>query len=131
MSNRYVVVARKLSGTIEFADLGATAEVDYAGHARSVAGAAAGSALWTVMKEAGVNSQSVNSFVVYEDDQDGPIVAHLIAVLEGARIVWLILYRADRGASCFKPLGSRQRIGDALDACFQQVVRDIELPHKP
>ena len=131
MSNRYVVRSRKLSGTVELADLGAHAQISYAGQTATVDGSEAGSRLWAAMKAAGVNPQSVNSFVVEEDGEDGPTVAHLLAVLEGARVVWLILYRADRAASCFRPIGSRQRIGDALNACFEQIIEDVRLPHKP
>ena len=131
MINRFVVMARKLSGKIEFADLGATATVSYEGQSSSVDGHRAGSALWKAMKAGGVNPQGVNSFTVCEDTDDQTSVAHMHAVLDGARVVWLVLYRADRVASCFKPIGSRQRIVDAFDVCFHQVVKDIRLPHKP
>ncbi len=131
MSNRYVVVARKLSGVVELTERGAAGRIEYEGHNSSVEGRNAGSQLWRAMVEGGVNPQGINSFAVFEGNEDGPAIAHVIAVLEGARVVWLVLYRADRSASCFKPIGSRQRIGDALDACFQQVVKDLELPHKP
>ena len=131
MTQRFVVVARKLSGTIEFADLGDRAQITYLGQAQVVDGQRAGSALWEAMVTAGVNPQSVNSFAVYQSDVDGPVVAYVHAVLDGARVVWLVLYRADRAASAFQPIGSRQRIADALDACFRRVVDEIRLPHKP
>ncbi len=131
MSNRFAVVTHQRSGTIEFYDLGTHARVQHEGKSQNVSGSAAGSSVWTLMKEAGLNPQNVNTFIVHQDSPDGRAVAYLHAVLEGARVVWLILYRADRDASAFKAAGSRQRIGDALDACFKLIIDDIQLPHKP
>ena len=131
MSDRYVVVAGNATATVELAERGAHATITIQDKRVQVEGHRTGAVAWRAMVDAGVNPQSVHTFAVCEDEPNGTSVAYLHAVLEGARIVWLILYRADRSASAFRPLGSRQRIGDALEACFQQVIEDIKLPHKP
>ena len=131
MSNRYVVVAGQNAGSVELTERGARAVVAVRDRSVQVDGGRSGSALWAAMIESGVSAQSVSTFTVFEGESTGPAVAYLHAVLEGARVVWLILYRVDRTASAFRAVGRRQRAGDALEACFQAIVKDIELPHKP
>lgn len=98
---------------------------------REMAGVEAGAALWDAMRESGINANHVNGFDLHEGSSSGKRIATLRPVLEGARVVWLVLYRADKDASVFRPVGNRQRIGDAFDACFTALRQDLFLPHKP
>ena len=131
MSKRYMIVAKNREGLVEFSDDAARSALKFAEEKREAPPGQIGSALWEAMKDAGMNPLTQNHFMIHEDDRDGTLVAVLMAVMEGARVVWLVLYRVDRDASCFKPLGSRQRIGDALNLAFVQLVEEIKLPHKP
>lgn len=92
---------------------------------------ASGMALWATLRQSGVNAQEINGFDLHEGSSGGRRIATLRPVLEGARVVWLVLYRADRSAGAFRPLGTRQRIGDAFEACFAAIRADLQLPHKP
>jgi hypothetical protein len=131
MTHRYFVGAKKLSGTIELGDRAEKANVQYQGQSREAPGEQAGSAFWGAMRAAGVTTEQVNGFVIQEGSADGLHVAHVLPVLEGARAVYMILYRADKDASVFRSLGTRQRVGDALDVVFQKLKSEIILPHKP
>lgn len=129
--HEFAVVSRSHRARVVFSGDGKRAGVEFQGRGEEMEGGRAGTALWDLMRSAGVNANSVNCFELYEKDPDGKLVASLRPVLEGARVVWLILYRADKDASAFRALGSRQRIGDALDACFAELRKEIVRPHKP
>jgi len=126
-----VVVAKNQDGLIEISDDAGRAALAFGDEKREAPPAEIGSAFWDAMKKAGVDPLRQNHFHVHHQDRDGQLMAALYPVLEGARVVWLVLYRADKDASCFKPLGSRQRIGDALDLAFSKVLQEVRLPHKP
>jgi hypothetical protein len=131
MSRRFVVLAQTKEGIVEFSDDAGRAALKFESEQRETDPQGIGSAFWDAMKKAGVNPLTQNNFIIHENDAAGTIIASLHPVLEGARVMWLVLYRADRDASCFKALGSRQRIGDALDLAFQTLIGEIKLPHKP
>lgn len=131
MSKRYKVVSRKHSGTVEFSERADRAVAKFGSQSKEVPGEKAGSALWEAMRAGGVTQQEVNGFAVFEDQPDGIQIGSVIPVLEGARAVQLILYRADRDASAFRSLGTRQRIGDGLDVVFEKLKGELVLPHKP
>jgi hypothetical protein len=132
MSKRFLVaVAKNQDGIVEFSDDAGRAALKFGDEKRETKPAEIGSGFWDAMKKSGVDPLRQNHFHVHEDDRDGKLIAALYPVLEGARVVWLVLFRADHDASCFKPLGSRQRIGDALDLAFAKVIEEIRLPHKP
>lgn len=132
MSKRFlVVVAKNEDGIVEFSDDAGRAALQFSEEKRETNPSEIGSAFWDAMKKSGVDPLRQNHFHVHEGDRDGTLIAALYPVLEGARVVWLVLFRADHDASCFKPLGSRQRIGDALDLAFAKVIEEIRLPHKP
>lgn len=116
---------------MEFSDDASRAALQFESEKREAEPGDIGSSFWEAMKAAGVEPLRQNQFIIHEDGREGRLIAALHPVLEGARAVWLVLYRADKDASCFKPLGSRQRIGDALDLAFQELIKEIKRPHKP
>lgn len=131
MSNRYKVLTRKHSGAVELSERAERAVVKFGTQSKEAPGERAGSALWELMRAAGVTQQEVNGFTVFEDQADGVQIGSVIPVLEGARAVQLVLYRADREASAFRSIGTRQRIGDGLDLVFERLKGELVLPHKP
>jgi len=132
MSMRFLVaVARNQEGIVEISDDAARSALKFGAEQREASPSEIGSAFWDAMKKSGVDPLRQNHFHIHEKDRDGKLIAALYPVLEGARVVWLVLFRADHDASCFRPLGSRQRIGDALDVAFAKVLDEIRLPHKP
>ncbi|MGF1511801.1 MAG: hypothetical protein ACFB9M_20080 [Myxococcota bacterium] len=131
MSRRFLVIAKSREGIVEFSDDAGRAALLLETEKREATPSEIGSSFWDAMKKAGVDPLSQNQFIIHENDREGTLIASLHPVLEGARVVWLVLYRADRNASCFKPLGSRQRIADALDLAFGQLIQEIKRPHKP
>lgn len=126
-----MIVAKNKEGIVEFSDDASRSALKFGEQQREAAPQEIGSALWEAMRAAGLNPMTQNHFMIHEDDRDGTLVSAIMAVMEGARVVYLVLYRVDRDASCFKPLGSRQRVGDALDLAFGRLVEEIKLPHKP
>jgi len=131
MSRRFLVLAKTREGVVEFSDDAGRAALQFESEKRQAEPGGIGTAFWEAMKAAGVEPLRQNQFIIHEKDRDGTLIAALYPVLEGARAVWLVLYRADKEASCFKPLGSRQRIGDALDLAFQALIKEVKRPHKP
>ena len=129
--HEFVVLSRGLKARLIFGADGTRAAVAFGSEEEEVEGDQAGSALWGAMRRGGLNANNVNCFEVCEGHADGKLIASLRPVLEGSRVVWLVLYRADKDSSAFRALGSRQRIGDALDACFDELRKEIVLPHKP
>lgn len=118
--------------TLLFSGDGERAAVVFGEHQLEVAGSDAGPALWRTMRQAGVTANDVNGFDIHVGAAPGGRrIATLRPVLEGARVVWLVLYRADLEASAFRSVGTRQRIGDAFAACFESLRADIRRPHKP
>ncbi len=93
------------------------------------AAAGVGRELWGLIRAEGVSPEELNAFDVFTADDR--LVATLRPVLEGARVMWLVLYRIDKASSAFRALGSRQRLGDALELCAEAICRDVALPHKP
>ena len=130
-SKRYLVWSRKVSGAVEFSEDAARAGVRVGSQTREVAPGELGAAYWEALKASGVAPMTINGFAVHEGDESGTLVATLHPVLEGAHATWLILHRADRDGSVFRALGNRQRLGDALQATFDALRKDIVLPHKP
>ncbi|NJK87932.1 MAG: hypothetical protein HC923_00075 [Myxococcales bacterium] len=132
MSHRFrVLVAKNREGIVEISDDTKRAALKFESVQREANPTDIGSAYWEAMKASGVDPLRQNHFHIHEGDRDGILIAALYPVLDGARVVWLVLYRADHAASCFRPLGNRQRIGDALDLAFHAVIDEIQLPHKP
>jgi len=131
MSRRFLVLAKTREGIVELSDDAGRAALQFESQKQEVQPGGIGTAFWEAMKAEGVEPLRQNQFIIHEKDRDGTLIAALHPVLEGARAVWLVLYRADKDASCFKPLGSRQRIGDALDLAFQELIKEIKRPHKP
>lgn len=131
MTKRYVVATQRFSGEVLIADDGEKAVERYGDQARESRVERAGAALHDAFKVGGADLATANGYAIHEDDAEGTLIATMHPVLEGARAVWLVLYRANREASCFKPLGSRQRFADALDAAFAELKEEIKLPHKP
>lgn len=128
---RYVVTAASLEGLVEFEERGERAKARYGEHTAESPGTQVGTTLWTTFREGGVNPQSVNHFTLREAEDEQRLVATIVPVLEGAHVVWTVFYRADKAASCFRPLGSRRRIPDALDLALAELAGEIVLPHKP
>lgn len=129
---RYAIVAKdNREGLVEFSEDANRSAFKFGSEQREVPPTELGSAVWDGMKKAGVDPLTQNHFMVHENDRSGTLVFMTLPVMEGARVVWLVLYRVDRDASCFKPLGSRQRIADALDLAFARLAEEIKLPHKP
>lgn len=131
MSRSFLVIAKTREGRVEFSDDAARAALQFEDQKREANPGEIGSAFWDAMKSAGVEPLKQNQFIIHEGDRSGTLIASLHPVLEGARAVWLVLYRADKDASCFKPLGSRQRIADALELAFAELIKEIKRPHKP
>ena len=132
MSKRFVVLtAGNREGVVEFSDDAERAALKFQTEQRETPPAEIGSALWEAMKSAGVDPLRQNFFSIHEGDRDGTLFAELLPVTEGARVVWVVFYRADRAASAFDALGNRQRIGDALDLAFGKLITEIRMPHKP
>lgn len=125
------VMSGQHEARVSFSRDGGRAAVGFGQARHEVAVDEAGMALWATMRQQGVSANNVNGFDLHEDGPQGRRVATLRPVLEGARVVWLILYKADREASVFRPVGTRQRIGDAFDACFEPLRQDLKRPHKP
>lgn len=130
-AHRFSVTSKKLSADVEIADAGDRAAFAYASLKGDVAPAQLGNALWAAMREAGVKPQDVNNFIIREASGEENLVAAVYPVLEGAHAVWMVLYRADRDSSCFRALPSRKRVGDALDAAFAELTKEVVRPHKP
>lgn len=128
---RYVVTARKHSGTVEFSERADRAVCTVGAQKREADSAKVGAALWEAMRAGGANLQAVNGFAVFEGNPDGVQIASVHPVMEGARATWMVLYRADKDASAYRPLPSVQKIGDALDLLFQKLASEIRQPHKP
>ena len=128
---RYVVTAASFDGQVEFSARGERAKALVLRQTAEADGRRAGSALWTALRAAEVNPQSINHLTVREDREEPQMVATIVPVLQGAHVVWTVFYRADRAASCFRPLGSRRRIPDALDLALGELAGEIALPHKP
>ena len=129
--HRFLVVARKERAEVEFAERAELAVVRHRDRSQQSKAEGVGSTLWGLMREAGVASQDVTVFLVYEGDENGMLLGSVHPVLSGARASWFGLYRADQNASCFRSLGYRHRLGDALDCVFQEIKKDVLLPHKP
>jgi hypothetical protein len=133
MTNRFKVVARDHSAVVEIADDARRAAAQYKSNKIEATGTTIGGKLWEMMRAAGVNQEkeNVNHFAIYQEDEGGALIATIHPVLEGAHAMWLVLYRADKQASVFRPLGSRHRVSDALDTAFTKLSQEIILPHKP
>ncbi len=132
MSKRFAVLtAGDQEGIVEFNDDASRAALKFDTEQREAVPAEIGSSFWDAMKKSGVDPLRQNHFHIHENERDGKLVGTMFPVLEGARVVWLVLFRADKDASAFKPLGNRQRIGDALDLAFRELIKEIQLPHKP
>jgi hypothetical protein len=133
MTNRFKVVARDHSAMVEVSDDARRAVAQYKNDKCEATGPTIGGKLWEKMRAAGVNQEkeNVNHFAIYDGDEAGTLIATIHPVLEGARAMWLVLYRADKAASAFRPLGSRHRVSDALDAAFTKLSQEIIMPHKP
>jgi hypothetical protein len=130
-SKRFRVVAGALAADVEFSEDGERAAFQY-GQTRSEARPTdVGQALWAAMRQANVKSQDVNRFMLHEGSGEGPLVAAVFPILEGAHAMWTVLYRADQDASVFRSLASRAKVSDALNAAFTQIARDVARPHKP
>ena len=127
---RYAITASSLEGQVEFTPRGDRATARFHEQEIDVEGQGIGSAWWTAAR-ATTRTQEINHISLREADGEGRLVAMIIAVLEGAHAVWTVFYRADKAASCFRTLGNRQRIPDALDLAFTQLASEIFLPHKP
>lgn len=127
-THRFVVVARKNTGTVEF-DEGAQRCVARYGDEQAE-GTRAGDALWEVMRKGGLSAHSVNGFTVFEGDEDGTQICSLHPVLHGAHAVWMVLYRANKEASVFERLTTRHRIADAMNAAFDKLRGEIVKPYK-
>ena len=133
MTNIFKVVARDHSAVVEISDDVRRAAAQYKNNKCEGAGPTIGGKLWEMMRAAGVHQEkdNINNLVIYEEDEGGSLVATIQPVLEGAHAMWMVLYRADKQASAFRPLGGRHRLGDALDAAFAKLCQEIVLPHKP
>ena len=131
MTTRYVVTAGGREASVEMSEKGDQAAITVDGQTEKTAGPRAGAALWKGLGNAGLRANGINLFVIKEAEGEGKIICTVPAVMEGAHVVWKVLYRADRNASCFKSLGSRTRIGDALDVAFAKLASEHEMPHKP
>lgn len=128
---RYVVTAAGFDGQVEFSARGERAKAVFLRHAVEGAGTRAGSVLWSVLRAAEIDPQSINYLTVREDREEPRMVATIVPVLQGAHIAWTVFYRADKDASCFRSLGNRRRIPDALDLALAELARELALPHKP
>jgi hypothetical protein len=133
MTNRFKVVARDHSAVVEISDDARRAAAQYKNDKVEATGPTIGSKLWEAMRNAGVNQEkeNINHLAIYEGDVGGTLIATIHPVLEGAHAMWLVLYRANKTASAFRPLGSRHRVSDALDAAFAKLSQEIIMPHKP
>lgn len=131
MSHRFLVVARKEQGVVEISDDAKRAAAQVRSEKVEATGPTIGAKLWAAMRAAGVSPQAVNHLAIFEGDDEGTLIATLHPMLEGAHATWLVLYRADRDGSVFRALGSRNRLGDALDAAFTKLSEEIVMPHKP
>jgi hypothetical protein len=133
MTNKFKVVARDHSAVVEISDDARRAAAQYKNDKCEATGPTIGSRLWETMRAAGVNQEkeNINHLAIYDGDTSGTLIATIHPVLEGAHAMWLVLYRADKAASAFRPLGSRHRISDALDAAFAKLSSEIVMPHKP
>lgn len=129
--HEFVVLSRGHKARVVVSGDGNRSGVAFGGEEAEVEGEQTGTALWEVMRAGGLNANKVNCFEVCEGSSEGRLIASLRPVLEGARVVWLVLYRADKDSSAFRALGSRQRIGDAMNLCFEELRREVVLPHKP
>jgi hypothetical protein len=128
---RYLVWSRKATGTVEFDAAATRAAARVGSQTREAPADRVGGAYWEALKASGVAPMTINGFAIHEGDEKGTLIATLHPMLEGAHATWLILYRADRDGSAFRALGNRQRLGDALDATFAQLAKELQLPHKP
>ena len=133
MTNRFQLVARDHRVTVEISDDARRAVAQFKNEKYEATGPTIGGKLWDGIRATGVNQEkeNINHFALYENDEGGTLIATVHPVLEGAHATWLVLYRADKRASVFRPLGSRLRVGDALDAAFGKLSQEIILPHKP
>jgi hypothetical protein len=129
--HEFAVTSRAHRARVVFSGDAQRVGVEFAGASEETEGERAGHVLWDLMRTHGVDPNTVNCFELYENDAEGKLIASWRPVLEGARVVWLVLYRADRDSSAFKALGSRQRIGDALELGFEALRKEIVRPHKP
>lgn len=128
---RFVVAAAGKEAEVQMSEDGAKAVISVQGKSVETRGDRAGGAVWKGFGATGLRSNGINLFTLREAGADGKIICAVPAVMEGARVVWNVLFRADRNASCFKSLGSCQRIGDALDVAFAQLASELKMPHKP
>lgn len=131
MSHKFLVVARQEKGIVEISDDAKRAATQVGSEKREATGPTIGGKVWEAMRAAGVSPQGVNHLAIFEADENGTLIATVHPVLEGAHATWLVLYRADREGSVFRALGSRNRLGDALDAAFTKLIEEIVMPHKP
>ena len=129
MGTVFEVIAHSQTGQIEFGEGAHNAAVRFDTHRQEVPGAEAGQALWHCMMSGGVSPQTLPIVIIREGS--GVPVATLHPVLQGAQAVWLMLYRANRDGTCFRNLGSKHRIGDALGTVFHEVQKEVRIPHKP
>jgi hypothetical protein len=133
MSNKFKVVARDHAAAVEISDDARRAAAQYKSNKIEATGITIGGKLWEAMRAAGLNQEkdNVNHFAIYQEDEGGTLIATIHPVLEGAHAMWMVLYRADKKASAFRPLGSRHRVSDALDAAFTKLSQELIMPHKP
>ncbi len=128
---RFVVAAAGQEAEVQMSEDGAKAVISVQGKSVEARGDRAGGAVWKGMGNTGLRSNGINLFTLSEAGADGKVICTVPAIMEGAHVVWKVLFRADRNSSCFKALGSRQRIGDALDLAFAQLASELKQPHKP
>lgn len=130
--HEFWVVTGQHEAKLLFSGDGERAAVVFGEHQLEVSGPEAGPALWATMRRAGVTANDVNGFDIHLADAEERLrIATLRPVLEGARVVWWVLYRADHEAKAFRSVGTRQRVGDAFAACFEPLRADLKRPHKP
>jgi hypothetical protein len=131
MSNRFVIVSGDKEGVVEIADDAVRAAAQFKDEKRLATGQTIGAELWSAMNASGVNRDHVNHFAIYEGDRSGTLIATIQPVMHGNHATWLVLYRANKDATCFRTLCNRHRVGDALDAAFAKASEEIVMPHKP
>ena len=131
MSKRYLVVGRKVTAAVEYDASCTKCSVKVGENSEACGAASVGPVMVKLLMTSGIELHSINTLGIHEDSDDGLQIGSVHHVLQGAHAVWLVLYRADSDASCFRTVGNRHRMSDSLSALFREVQKDLAMPHKP